>query len=305
MSKPHSVNLESEHRTRLVTAGGWARSGKGTSMSHLKGSLESSGKSVALIDQGIKFRAMGIVAIESGEPLDSPATLESFLHTAKAQEATMDVIEEVGMMDEAARKARLYTPDISKASGKVGKVPSAHVIAVRLLRTQVAESVEAETDIVIIDGRSIEKYAKQFDDEGMAKFVIGWFFKCDPAIAARKSLGICGEVEDMGSDDRQSLLSEILNISDRNRSDTLRDVDPLQEPPRAYHLDLLTYGAEEYGTPYKRAYDILDRHGLAVVDTSYTNCIEEMTGPVTELSRYALFHRGALTHEDMRIQTIK
>ncbi len=295
----------SQRLPSIVTAGGWARSGKGTSMTHLKSSLELASKRVELIDQGIKFRAMGAVATGARQPLDSPALLDDFIRSPKAQEATLAVLDEVEQMDAATRKARLFTPEISKASGRVGRVPSAHAIAAKLLRSQVQTAVETEADVIIIDGRSMEDYAHQFTKEGLAKFVIGWFFKCDPAIAARRSLGLFDEVDAMEPSDWLRLLRETMNISDRNRSDILRNVDPLHEPMHAYHLDLLAYSSpdREY-TPYKISHDILHRHGLAVVDTSYTNSIEEMTGPVTELSSFALMWRGTLSHQDVGIQTV-
>ncbi len=293
---------------RIITAGGEARSGKGTSMADLKDFLESLGRSVDLIDQGIKFRAMAAIAIRLGEPLDSPATLDDFLGTARAQEATLDLLEEVSFLDEDELKSLLYIPEVSKAAGKVGGVPSSHDVAVRLLRSQVEQAAEAEADVVIIDGRSIEKYARKFTEEGFARFVMGWYFKCDPAIAARRSLGLFGDIDDLSGEDKLRLLNEAFNISDRNRSDMLRKVDPLHEPVRAFHLDFTEYAsAEREFTPYKISHDIMYKSngGVAVVDTSYTESVDEMTEPVTELSSHALRWHGALSHEDVGIGTIE
>lgn len=294
-------------RPRLVTAGGYARSGKGTSMADLKEFLESRHKAVVLIDQGIKFRAMAEVAIGAGEALDSPTTLDDFIGSASAQEDTLTLLDEVGQMDPDEIKSLLYTPALSDAAGKVGKVASSHAVAVGLLRAQVEHAAETEADVVIIDGRSIENYARQFTDEGLAHFVIGWFFKCDPTIAARRSLGLFGDIDEMSDEDRLRLLEETFNISDRNKSDTLRDVDPLREPMRAHHLDLATYSSpdREY-TPYKISHDIVSRSNgsMAVVDTSYTTSVEQMTHPVTELSSHALRWNGALSHEDVGIKTV-
>lgn len=290
-----------EPSSHMITAGGWARSGKGTSMAHLKTALEIAGQKVELIDQGLKFRGMAEVAINAGESLDSPRILDDFIRSRQAQKATLAVLDEVSGMDETAKKARLYTSVISKASGKIGKVPSAHVVAIGLLRSQVHDAVEAKADIILIDGRSMEKYARQFTEDGLAKFVMGWYFKCDPAIAARRSLGMFDELEALSPDDRTRLLAETLNISDRNRSDTLRDVDPMREPMYAYHLDLPTYSMAGSDVPYKRGHDILRRAGVAVVDTSYTNSIQEMTGPVTELSMLGLYFRGPLLQQDVGI----
>ena len=165
-----------ESATYTVVSGGQARSGKGTSMRHLQGKLAGVGKKTILIDQGVKFRVMAEVARTSGEPLDSPTTLQSFLSSQRAQAATLAVLAEVATMSEKEKEARLYVPKLSQAAGKVGKVPMAHEIAIDLLRSQVREAVEAETDIVLIDGRSMETHAQQFASEGIARFVSGWYF---------------------------------------------------------------------------------------------------------------------------------
>lgn len=271
-------------------------------MANLKGALEQADQNVVLIDQGIKFRAMAEVALSSGQSLDSPTSLNDFISSSEANEATLATLEEVASMDDISKKERLYTPDISRASGKVGKVPSAHQVAVKLLRSQVEAAAEAETDIILIDGRSMEKYARQFTEQGLAKFVMGWYFKCDPAIAARRSLGLFDEFESLSNEDKMRLLAETLSISDRNRSDTLRNVDPLREPANAHHLDLPTYDLPGTDTPYKSAYDILHGGGLVVTDTSYTNSISQMTNPVTELTKFGLLFKGPLEHRHVGIR---
>lgn len=286
----------SAHRTYLVTAGGWARSGKGTSMSHLKDELERCDQRVVLIDQGIKFRAMAEVALAGRQISNSPTTLNDFISSKESHAATLRVLAEVAEMDEKSRKERFYTTELSKAAGKVGTVPSAHKVAVGLLRSQVETAVEDKTDIVIIDGRSMEKYARQFTNEKVATFVMGWFFKCDPAIAARRSLGIFDDYEGLNDGNKSQLLAEILGISDRNRSDTLRSVDPLTEPTAALHINLRTYDTEESDVPYKQAFQIINREEVAVVDTSYTSTIAEMTTPVTYLTKLGLMFQGPLDH---------
>jgi cytidylate kinase len=284
----------SEHPTTIITAGGLARSGKGTSMANLKSTLEEADKQVVLIDQGIKFRAMAEVAIRAGQALDGPAELNSFIQSSSAQEAMLSVLSEVATMSDKEKKERLYTPDLSKASGMVGRVASSHTVAVDLLRSQVIEAVESETDVILIDGRSIEKYALEFRDRGIARFGMGWFFKCDTAIAARRSLQIFGEYEDLTTDERNRLLKETLDVSRRNESDTRRTVDPLLEPKGVYHLDLLTYGSPGSDIPFKRAGDIRKQRSIAVVDTSYTSALEEMTEPVTDISMRILQFSGVI-----------
>jgi cytidylate kinase len=301
---PEGLSL-GEKPPAIVTAGGWARSGKGTSMADLQEQLVQVGQQVELIDQGVKFRVMGEVARAARQPLDSPTTLNDFIQSAGARRSTLAALAEVSTLDSKAKKDRLYTPELSKAAGKVGKVAAAHEVAIGLLRAQVQEAAEAGAGVILIDGRSIEGHAKKFTEEGLARFVMGWYFKCDPAIAARRSLGLFAEFDDLTTDERHELLAETLNISDRNRSDTLRAVDPLHEPARAYRLDLSSYHAPDADIPYKRAVDILHTGGgMTVVDTSYTNSIEEMAEPVTRLSMLGLMKLGPLSHADVGIRTL-
>lgn len=268
-------------------------------MTHLKGRLEARNVRTGLIDQGLKFRGMGRAALNMRQPLDSPATLDAFLRTEKAQAATLDLLAEAAAMSDADRKAFLYSPEVSTASGKVGKVQASHAIAVGLLRAEITEAVEAETDVLLVDGRSIEKYARELEKENLVRFVMGWFFKCDPVIAARRSLGIFAPRTELTDEQKIQLFDEAANISDRNRSDTQRSVDPLCEPERAYRLDLSTYGQPESLTPHGIAYDTLHRGGMAIVDTSYTRDVIEMTEPVTAISMMALHHRGPLVAADV------
>lgn len=295
-----------EPKTGIITASGWARSGKGTSMAHLRASLENMGKHVTHIDQGLKFRAMSVVAAESGEDLDSPALLNSFLQTERAKAETLAILDRVEAMGEAERKALLYSSHVSGEVRKVGAVPVAHEVAVGLMGQQVRDAVDTGTNVILIDGRAIEVYARQYQEEGLARFAIGWYFRCDPKIAAQRSLGIFGDVDAMSAEDKEALLREIFNISDRNRSDMQRTVDPLRDPTRAYELDLLEYASPDRElTPLAISSDIMrrSRGSMVMTDTSYTHSIEEMTYPVTELSKYALHHVGALSHADVGIRT--
>lgn len=308
MSAATAEALPREQRPGIITAGGWARSGKGTSMAHLKAALEDLGRDVAHIDQGLKFRAMTVVADTEGEVTGSPVSLNNFLLTSKAQEATLALLDDIAEMTEAERKALLYSQKISEEVRKVGAVASSHEIAVRLMGEQVARAAEDETDVILIDGRAIEGYARGYDEAGIARFGISWYFKCDPWIAARRSLGLFGDHKAMSPEDRDALLNEVASISDRNRSDMQRAVDPLRDPVRAYELNLFDYASpdREY-TPFKISHDIKhrSRDSMAMVDTSYTASIEAMTGPVTELSLFALYHAHILRPEDVGIRTVE
>lgn len=289
----------------IVTAGGWARSGKGTSMEALELDLAGLDKKVRRIDQGLKFRAMARAAIESDEPFDSPTTLGQFVGSEAAGISALAILDEAVAMTPEDRKEFLYDENISKASGKIGALPNIHPIVVNLLRSEVAEAAEDKTDIILIDGRAMDKYARRFEEEGLGRFVVGWHFKCDPAIAARRSLKIFDEFGDLAQDDKNRLLAETLNISDRNRSDSLRPVDPLRDPKVSHFLDFSVYKVSELDpmTPYRHGHEAL-HYGMVSVDTSYTNSIDQMTQPVVEVTKFALLHTGELSHADVGIKVV-
>jgi hypothetical protein len=271
-------------------------------MEDVTNALFALGKDIKLIDNGLKFRSMGKAALAAGEPIDSPLTLSCFVETDYAQAAAFEILQAAADMNSKEKKAFLYTGDISEASGKIGKLDNIHPITTVLLRTEVETAVEAQKDLIIIDGRSMDKYARIFQDQGLVQFVMGWHFKCDPVIAARRSLQIFGEPDDLSAEQRSALWDEAVRISGRNRSDTLRNVDPLRDPLYPYILDLSTYDQPGSDVLYKRGHDAL-HHEIAQVDTSYTNAISEMTVPVTAITKFALLHKGYLTHEDVGIKT--
>jgi len=292
----------------MITAGGWARSGKGTSMLDLKIGLEAIGVGVMLIDQGLKFRAMARVALDMGEPLDSPTTLGAFLGSDATQREVLTLLDRVSRMNEVERRACLYGPEMTSASGKPGRVKASHTIAIGLLEAEVRQAVEAETDVLLIDGRQMEDYARAFARRDLGRFVMGWFFKCDPVVAARRSLGIVAPSEELTLEQKALLFDEAVKISDRNRSDMLRgaDLDPLREPTRAYRVDLAAYGTLGDSPLYGHAHNV--RHGgagMALVDTSYTSTVEEMTGPVTAISMMSLYQHGPLLPEDVGMRVAR
>ena len=293
------VSTKHEQPPSLVYFEGKSRSGKGTCATHQRNHLESLGRSVLSIDQGHKFRAMARVALESGAPMDDTQSLDSFLRLPDTQNLVLERIADVAEMSEEERDDYLYIPEVSDASGKIGATPSSHKVAVKLMQKQVEDAASDGVDVVLIDGRAIEAYARQYETEGIARFVMGWYFNCDPIVAARRSVGLFEDVEDMAPDDQERLLSEAINISSRNMSDMQRTTDPVREPRGAYHLDLSDYSEpRDELTPYGRAYKILYRNGLAIVDTSYTESIDEMTTPVTQLSMFGHMLRGSLDYSD-------
>jgi cytidylate kinase len=235
--------------------------------------------------------------------LDDPVELTTFMQSPATQKSALGLLREVSCMTKEDKNALLYNPAVATASSKIAKVPAAHTIAVGILRQEVQEAVYVDQKVVLIDGRAMEKYGRQFHKERLAVFGLGWYFRCDSSVAAARSLGLAGK-EDLTTEEVLRLHAETAEIRHRNFRDQSRTVDPMREPVRAYRLDLHSYYDEavrdELGTPYKRGRDAVAA-GMVVVDTTSTQSIDEMLGPVVEVSMFALLAKGAVSHEAVGI----
>ncbi len=289
-TSPRASERTSSYSTSFITLGGGARTGKGTSGAAIETKLRSEGLSVLSVDQGQKFRAMAVIALQAGEPLDSPSTLDHFLRSPQAQRSALALLTEVPKMSKDDIQGLLYPSKISVASARVARVPTAHQIATDLLQKQIRQGVEDNTDVIMIDGRAIEPYARRYaDEQGLGHFVMGWYFTCDPDVAAKRSLGLPPEYRRLPRKTKKQLSEEAARINARNLSDQNRPVDPLRVPQDAYHLDLSTCTRSEAYDPQNAASVIIHTaNRMAVVDTTPTQSIEEMTRPVTDVTMAAL-----------------
>ena len=220
----------------IITAGGSARSGKGTSMAFLKGTLEADGKKVTNIDQGGKFRTMAVAALDAHIALDDPHAVERFLRTSNRP--ILRLLSAVATLDDAKRKELLYPSHVGEASAKIARVPDSHPIAIGLLEDEVKEAVDNQADVILIDGRAMHGHAKRIAGAGLGRHVLSWHFECDSFEAARRSMSMFGSKEEVGPDDWERLLAEEAKIIERNQTDMDREVDPLRRPEIAYELSL-------------------------------------------------------------------
>jgi len=91
----------------------------------------------------------------------------------------------------------------------------------------------------------------------------------------------------MSVDEKLVLLEAITKIGDRNRQDTLREVDPMLEPANAYPLHVADFASNDTHYVRQATLDAL-LSGMVSINTSYTRSVEEMTEPVVMIAAQAL-----------------
>ncbi len=275
-------------KPRLITFEGEARSGKGTSARTVRQSLLAAGHRVVYIDQGQKFRAFARLALDRGVALTDQLAVGEFLEDLSARTELLHLLSLVAKMEQPEVEALLYTPEVSTGSARIGSHPRAQQVVMDVLLDQVRGIAGSESaDIILIDGRDLIVKAHKMEAEGIAELLLGFFFRCDAAIAARRTEGIFVDLASMDTDEKLRLLDAIVRISERNRQDALRGVHPLREPMRAYPLHTLEFRPddEEYVTQATR--EAL-ASGVVSVNTSYTRSVQEMTDPVVALVERAM-----------------
>jgi len=278
----------------VMTFEGEARSGKGTSVRAVRAALEAEGYEVTIIDQGIKFRALAKIGVDQGVDLDNDDAITDFLQAEDTQPAMLDLLARVRTMTKEEVDDLLYTPDIGAGSGKIGNNSIVHPIVISILFAEVERAIEDGADIVLIDGRCMEKYGRQMTERKIAQYVMGFYFRCDTSIAGRRTSGIFIDMDHMCDEDKLRLLSEITRASDRNKSDAQREVDPMVEPAGAYTLRPAEFDHSSPERVREAALEIVNGTGMVSMDTSYTRSVEEMTNPVVVLALEVLNVRKEL-----------
>jgi cytidylate kinase len=274
-------------KTKIITFEGEARSGKGTSVRAVRDQLTSDGRTVVVIDQGQKFRVLAKLALDRGVDLLDEAAVAEFLHDSGTRPALLNLLTALKTMEQAEIDDLLYIQAVSTGSAQVAQNADAHPLAVGLLFDEVEQSVTDGADTILIDGRSMEKYGRQMAEQKKAQFVMGFYFRCDASIAARRITGIFMDIDAMDDAKRLELFSAIIKVSDRNRADTLREVDAMLEPENAYPLHPAKFINDDAEYVRQATLNAL-LCGVVSINTSYTRSVEEMTRPVVALSTHAL-----------------
>ncbi len=274
-------------KTKIITFEGEARSGKGTSVRVVQARLLTDGRSVLVIDQGQKFRVLAKLAQDRSVELQDQTAVTGFLRNPGTRPAMLKLLTSLKTMKSDEVNALLYTQAVSMGSAQIAQNADAHPLAVGLLFDEVQQAVNDSIDTVLIDGRSMEKYGRQMAEQKKAQFVMGFYFRCDASIAARRTTGIFVDMDAMSVDEKLVLLEAITKIGDRNRQDTLREVDPMLEPANAYPLHVADFAVNDVRHVRQATLDAL-LSGMVSINTSYTRSVEEMTEPVVMLAAQAL-----------------
>jgi hypothetical protein len=228
------------------------------------------------------------VAIDGRIDLEDTDAVDEFIMDRSTQESVLETLAGAHSMDEKQIHDFFYNPVVSGEVGNIGKAPEAHRVAIGLLREEVARAAAKSTDVVIIDGRGMEKYARQFEAQDLGQFVLGWHLTCDSAIAGERSVGMFRDHVALSEADESDLYREIRKIRDSNRSDVLREVDPMRQAPDSYVLDLMNFTPNGHGSIDGIAERITDGTRMAAVNTTYTRDPKQMWVPIVSISMDAL-----------------
>lgn len=269
---------EDEFVARIVTFEGGARSGKGTTVRAVARELRSLDHEVLVIDQGLKFRSLAYLAIGKGLDLSRPQVVDEYLQQDTTRHRMMTLLAGVAGMANTERDRLLYTREMSAASAQIGASDFSHPLAVGLMKDQIEDASCRGIHDILIDGRSLEGYALEMQERKLAAHVLSIYFACDSTVAAQRSTGFFGEVYSLSDDQRTTLLKSAHEIIKRNSSDMNREVDPLRAPGDAYVFDFMHFDSNR-----EAVLGDIRNHKRMYVDTTATQSIDNMTGPMIEV----------------------
>lgn len=259
---------------RLITFDGEARSGKGTIVQGTKDYLrDECGHNVMLIDAGQVFRVLVVAARQAGVNLDDPAAIDAFLADDEEEKKCVQYVKKVYHMSKEQRDALLYTNEVGADSAKVGARPGSQAFKDRLLEKWLSDAPRDGFDTVLLDGRALEEVGQMLEDKGLAKFVLGLYFTCDPIVGARRTLGFASTAYDRLADEQRRSVDElVVQINDRNQKDALREVQPIVPP----------VGAPTCHLPASLPHISGEKRPMVVVDTSADMTKQDMISPVAK-----------------------
>jgi cytidylate kinase len=272
--------------TNIITTEGDARGGKGTCANAIATTFTYDGYRAITIEQGYKFRGLAYLAIEHGVDIADEAKLRVFLEDESTRGKMVGLLAHFATLPMNEIKNILYASDISSASGRVGKRPEAHPLAIGVMNDQVAEAAANGVDVVIIDGRAMEAHANRLHTEKVGLHVLSLYFRCDALAAARRTLGEHRSVHELTAEEQLDLFAETARIFERNKADATRTTEPQRFPTDAYNLDMLK-GLPKDAEDREAELTVITRKGVVLADTTYVG-IEPMVTPVVAIARAAV-----------------
>lgn len=281
MNEPHYRYTEPLTVPKLITIQGQARGGKGSLSRALEASLETEFR-VYMIEQGLKFRVLAKMALERGLDYESEAEIVNFLANPARQTEVIERLQAAQQMPDDEFKATYYEHQVSNVSGMFGKVSATHDVVVDLLLKEVRAAV-GTADIIMIDGRAMQKYGDMLDEEGVVDHVLAIDVVCEPLTAARRVTQIFAPAEELSNEDLIKLIYTTEDISRRNSSDARRKRDPSVFLHEAFELDVLrpVESDEQFDKMCAKAAEV----GVLSIDNSFTRTLEQFTEPSVRLIR--------------------
>lgn len=227
-----------------------------------------------LIDAGQVFRCLVVAATNREIDLNDPAAIDEFLGNEQSVEECVGFVKAVYHMQKVDRDALLYTPEVGVNSARIGARPLSQAFKDELLRKWLRDAGEEGFDIVLLDGRALEEVGIQLEALKLCYFIAGLYFVCDAKMGAMRTLGFAGhKFEDLSDVDAQKVTELMSQITERNRADSERTVQPIVRPAKAPVVKL----PELYSDIPKNA------RFMATVDTSAPMLKIDMATPVIRI----------------------
>lgn len=276
---------------KLITIQGQARGGKGSLSRALQTSLETEFR-VYMIEQGLKFRVLAKMALEYGLDYEDEVLIAQFVLDPARQTEVIERLQVAQQMSEDEFKATYYEHKVSNVSGMFGKVSATHDVVVDLLLNEVRAAV-GTADIIMIDGRAMQKYGDMLDEQGVVDHILAIDVVCEPLTAARRVTQIFAPVEELSNEDLIKLIYTTEDISRRNSSDARRKRDPSVFLHEAFELDVLrpVESDEQFDKMCAKAAEV----GVLSIDNSFTRTLEQFTEPSIRLIR-CVIDRSLVKH---------
>ncbi len=266
---------------KFITVQGQARSGKGTLVRALVQSLSDDYR-VYSIDQGLKFRVFARMAIDQRIDYENLDLLEEYVQNPANQIGALERLRLAPDLSKDEREEMYYVHKVGNVSGMFGKLTATHDVVVQLLKDEVKATVGLY-DIVVVDGRAMQKYGQELEDMDVVDHILAIDVVCEPLVAARRVLGMFDPVEQLSSEQLVQLIRTTEDISRRNSSDARRKCDPSVFLHEAFELDVLHMPENEM--ELEKMCEKVVEVGVLSIDNSFTRSVAQLTEPSVWLIR--------------------